>query len=64
MHRCWAFDPAQRPEFSSLVSEIGENLAEDADYFTVSPISQSAPLIPENACDHVSGCDGCRCGTE
>ena len=56
MHGCWAYNPAQRPNFSILVNAIGEILAEDAEYFTfrTSPVSSIAPLIPKDANEHVS----------
>jgi hypothetical protein len=46
MCQCWAFNPTNRPNFSTLVTTIAEHLAEDAEYFTfsVSPMPQDAPL--------------------
>lgn len=56
MHGCWAYDPGQRPIFSTLVGAIAENLAENAEYFTfsVSPTSQGVALIAE---DTEEGCN-------
>lgn len=49
MHGCWAYDPVQRPGFSTLVNTVGEILAQDAQYFVMAPTSISAPLILEDA---------------
>ena len=55
---CWAYDPVQRPNFSTLVNAIGESLAIDAEYFIMSPTSTSLPLIPEDTNEAVSLCKG------
>ena len=47
MLECWAYTPAERPKFSTLVGAIGENLEENAGYFPLSPalISQMSSLL-------------------
>ena len=35
---CWAYDPVKRPNFSTLVNAIAVNLAQDAEYFIMSPV--------------------------
>ena len=54
MQECWAYDPAERPNFSMLVCAIAENLAENAEYFTFS--MSPMPLIPQGvASDNEEG---------
>ena len=43
---CWAYDPVKRPNFSTLVNAIAVNLAQDAEYFIMSPVSTNMPLLP------------------
>ena len=39
---CWAYDVVNRPNFSTLVTAIGENLAVNAEYLTFS-VSSAIP---------------------
>ena len=37
MQSCWAYNPSDRPTFSTLVAAIGETLAESSDYLSFGP---------------------------
>lgn len=52
---CWEYDPVQRPNFITLVSKIGEILAQDAEYFIMSPTN--LPILPEDTSED-AGCKG------
>ena len=54
MHGCWAYDPPQRPIFSTLVRATGESLAQDAEYFVMSSTSPNAASIPQDTYEGVS----------
>lgn len=55
MRGCWEYDPAQRPNFSTLVSAIGDSLAQDAEYFIMAPTSLNSPRMPSEGVSRLEG---------